>query len=119
MQEPWLPADATTIIRTMALNRNLGLFLKVHAKGQMSDRGIIMSDVLYILKNGFVYEDPRPATQNGFFRYAIESKSPNSESRSIRLIIIPEESACNFKLVTVMWVDEQSTKTGTIIEEEL
>ncbi len=119
MQEPWLAADATTIIRKISTDKCLGLHLKIHAKDQMSERGIIMSDILYILKNGFVYEDPLPATQNGFYRYAIESKSPNSESRSIRLIIIPEEAACKLKLVTVMWVDEQSTKTGTIIEEEL
>lgn len=119
MQEPWSPADATTTIRIMAADRCLGLHFKTHAKEQMSSRGIIMSDVLYILKNGFVYKDPIPATINGFFKYAIESKSPNSNGRSIRLIIIPEEAACKFKLVTVMWVDEYSTRTGTITEDKI
>lgn len=115
----WSPEVATSNIRSMAVDKKLGLIFKLHAKDQMSDRRIIMSDVLYVLKNGFVYMDAVPSTQNGYFKYGIECTSPNSEGRSVRLIVIPDLSVCRIKLVTVMWVDEPSTRAGTICEEEI
>ncbi|MCF6304476.1 MAG: DUF4258 domain-containing protein [Rhodobacteraceae bacterium] len=84
----------------------------------MGERDIIMGDVLYVLKNGFIYVEPIPATTNGYFRYAIESISPNSGGRKIRLIVIPDYKNCGIKLITVMWVDETQTRAGTITEEE-
>lgn len=81
----------------------------------MLERGIIVSDVLFVLKFGFVLADPEPATRPGFFRYAIENKTPNSDSRDIRLIVIPDQSRTMIKLVTVMWVDELANRAGSIL----
>jgi hypothetical protein len=62
---------------------------------------------LYALKNGFVYEEPELSTRPGYFRYAVESKTPNSGSRRVRVIVIPDKKGCLLKIVTVMWVDEK------------
>lgn len=70
----------------------------------MKHRDITSPDLLYILKNGFVYEDAEVSTQKGRYKYKIQSRTPNS-SRTIRLIVIPDEVGKEIKLVTVMWVD--------------
>ena len=89
---------------------------KLHAREQLLVRGIISSDVLYVLKFGFVLIDPEPATRAGYFKYAMENRTPNSNSRDIRLIIVPDKKMKLIKLVTVMWVDELAKRAGSIIE---
>lgn len=113
--QPWSPARATDRIRAMARKRELSLAYKLHARERLSERDIISSDVLYVLKHGFVLIDPESATRPGFYKYAIESKTPNSNSRDIRLVVIPDEKRCLIKLVSIMWVDEPATRAGTII----
>jgi hypothetical protein len=106
---------ATDEIRAIARSPRLGLAYKLHAQDQLLERGITSSDVLFVLKYGFVLVEPEPATRAGFYRYAIENKTPNSDSRDIRLIVIPDKKATLVKLVTVMWVDELATRAGSII----
>ncbi len=118
INEPWSPAEATDFIREMAAHIEMSLAFKRHAKEQMDARSIVMGDILYVLKNGFVYDDPLMAKLSGYFRYATECVSPNSGSRKIRLIVIPDYKNCTIKLITVMWVDEQETRAGTITEED-
>lgn len=116
-EQPWCPRDATDEIRKLARRRELSLAYKLHAKDRMLDRGIIVSDVLYVLKHGFVLKDSEPATRRGFFRYEIESRTPNSGSRDIRLIVIPQPQWL-IKIVTVMWVDETAKKAGSLLSNE-
>ena len=113
--QPWSPREATERLRVIARHKDVGLAYKLHARDQMQARGIITSDVLFVLKFGFVLVEPTPATRAGFFRYAIENKTPNSDSRDIRLIVIPDKNRCVIKLVTVMWIDELATRAGSII----
>lgn len=114
--QPWSPRAATDNIRAIARSSNLDLAYKLHAIEQLRERSIIASDVLFVLKYGFVLVDPEPATRPGFFKYAIENKTPNSDSRDIRLIIVPDKIRSLIKLVTVMWVDELATRAGSIIK---
>jgi hypothetical protein len=72
----------------------------------MRDRDLIMGDVLHVLRTGFVYEEPEPATINGFFRYRIEGTTPNSDGRTVRVVVIPS-GGHGAKIVTVMWRDER------------
>jgi len=57
---------------------------------RLAERGIFVSDVLYVLKHGFVYLDGVPALQQGRFKYEIESRTPNSGGRKVRLVVIPD-----------------------------
>ncbi|MBR7518797.1 hypothetical protein KC217_24345, partial [Mycobacterium tuberculosis] len=59
-----------------------------------------------VLRCGFVYEDPVPATQRDLYRYKMETRTPNSNNRVVRVVVIPDPSKCWAKIVTVMWVDE-------------
>ena len=69
-------------------------------------RGIVVSDVLWILRNGFVREENlEESTVCGLYKYAIEGKSPNSSGRVIRIIVIPDAEETHIKVVTVMWKD--------------
>jgi hypothetical protein len=81
----------------------------------MAERNIIVSDVLYVLKLGFVLMQPGAAPTPGVYRYAIDNRTPNSDSRDIRVVAIPDETKFTVKAVTVMWADELATRAGSII----
>jgi hypothetical protein len=103
--QPWSPKDATDALRAIAKSECLSLVLTTHAREQMSERKLILSDVLYVLKFGFVYDEAQQSTQQCCFKYRIESRSPNSGSRTIRVVALPDASRGMIKVVTVMWVD--------------
>lgn len=103
--ELWTPAQATIAIRQCAGSDDLDIVVTAHAGDQMSDRDLLMGDLLHLLKRGFVYDEAVSATR-GFFKYAIEGKTPNSHGRSVRAIVIPS-GHCGIKIVTVMWRDEK------------
>lgn len=113
----WTPAIATREIREIAQSKRLTVSYKKHAVDRLAERGLIMSDILYVLKNGFVYDDPEPSTRAGYGKYAMESRSPNSGRRSVRVIVIPDKKASFLKIISVMWVDEPETRAGSIIGE--
>ncbi|WP_417318348.1 DUF4258 domain-containing protein [Emcibacter sp.] len=100
---PMDPATATEVLRTF-YNEALELLWTNHAKEQMSDRGLIMSDVLHILKFGFVFKEGKPATLQGYFKYKIQSTTPNSNGRTVTAIVIPG-GYYKLKVVTVYWKD--------------
>ena len=102
--KPLAPAKATEYIRDKA-GPHLELHWTHHAGKQMRERGLIMGDVLHILKNGFVFEEGKPATQPGCFKYKMECNTPNSGGRKVRVVLIPSTSNA-LKVVTVMWKDE-------------
>jgi Domain of unknown function (DUF4258) len=105
--QPWKYSDATELIREMGKSKNLSLSFTDHCKQRLRERDLTISDVWYVLKNGFVFNEPETATQNGFYKYQIESRTPNSNNRTVRLVIIPDyQDKCWIKLVTIMWADE-------------
>ena len=71
----------------------------------MESRGLIMGDVLHVLKTGFVYDQAQESTKKGVYKYCMECNTPNSGRRTVRIVVIPStENAV--KIVTVMWKDE-------------
>lgn len=114
----WSPRQATDEIRAISRSKNLTISYKKHAKERMQERNLIVSDVLFTLKNGFVYRDPLPSTRAGYNKYDIDSKTPNSGNREIRVVVIPDKKTCFLKIVTVMWVDEKQTIAGSIVGED-
>jgi Domain of unknown function (DUF4258) len=108
--EPWPPRLATERIRAKARDAALTVAWTEHAKQQMEDRGLIMGDVLHVLKQGIVYTDAKPSTRADLFKYAMESKTPNSGNRVVRVVAIPSPQSCEVKIVTVMWVDEPTLR---------
>ncbi|WP_417243627.1 DUF4258 domain-containing protein [Celeribacter sp.] len=81
-----------------------------------AERSILTPDVRYLLKNGFVYEDAVPAKSRGYFRYVVQGTTPNSDSRQIAAVVIPNAATMSMKIVTLYWVDEETTKAGTSME---
>jgi hypothetical protein len=79
----------------------------LHVRERLDERGLIMSDLLYVLRRGFVYDDPQESTLPTFFKYRIESQSPNSGSRYLRVVAVPDHMACQIKVITIMWRDEK------------
>lgn len=105
-KEPWGPADATDAIREVARHEKFKITLTGHARDRMLERDLSMGDLLYVLKNGFVYELPGKATQPDLWKYSIETASPNSRNRVVRMVVIPDIVKLWAKVVTVMWADE-------------
>lgn len=102
----WSPAQATERIRQCAGASTFTPHWKKHALERLHERDLLVGDVLYVLKNGFVLEDPEPSDAEGYFRYQVESKTPNSEGRTVKVIVVPGDGH-ELKIVTVMWKDEQ------------
>ncbi len=73
----------------------------------MVRRRIIASDLLWVLRQGFVREDHSgESTVRGLFKYVIEGISPNSSGRVVKVVVIPDLSEKHIKVVTVMWKDK-------------
>lgn len=72
----------------------------------MAERDILMGDLLHLLKTGFVFDPPEPATREGYFKYVIEGKTPNSDARTVIAIVIPGPTS-EMKVCSVMWRDER------------
>ena len=104
-EEPWRPAEATRRIREKVRTDDIELSYTKHAKERMSERSLLIGDVIHVLRNGTVYEEAEPATRGGLFKYRIECLAPNSGRRSVRLVVIPSPTSRSIKVVTVMWVD--------------
>jgi Domain of unknown function (DUF4258) len=111
----WAAKQAVYEIRAIAASRKLTISYTRHALEQMQDRGLTIPDVLFALKNGFVHEEPSSSTRTGFFKYCVECLAINGSRRTVRVVTIPDKSAVFLKIVTVMWVDENSTVSGNII----
>lgn len=116
-QEPWRPTDATYALREIGRHPALSLAYKVHAQQRLAERGITTSDILYLLRNGFVYEEAVPATTAGYYRYELRGLTPNSDSREICAVVIPNANTMKIKVVTVFWVDEHETRAGSLPKE--
>jgi hypothetical protein len=105
MSDPLSPAAATRFIRSL-YGPSLDLRYTKHAKERMLERGLIVGDILHVIKNGFVYDEGEPSTRPGLFKYRMECVTPNSNGSTVRLVIIPCDSH-SIKVVTVMWADER------------
>jgi hypothetical protein len=105
--QPWKPGLATTNINSIVRNKQCDLALKLHAKDRLAERGLLMSDLLFVLKNGYVYEEPEESTLAGLYKYKIESQSPNSGARFLRAVVVPDGKSCQIKVITIMWRDEK------------
>ena len=105
LPEPWSPAQATERIRHIA-GGEFDLSYKYHALDQLADRNLIIGDLNFLLRNGFVYAEAEPATREPFWKYQIQCSTPNSGNRDVRAVIIPDWKRKGFKVLTVMWADE-------------
>ena len=114
--EPWNPTDATYALREMGRHPALSLAYKVHATQRKAERGLLTSDVLYLIRKGFVYATATPATQHGYFKYTIQGTTPNSNGRQVAAVVIPNANTMTMKIVTLFWVDEEQTRSGTLME---
>jgi hypothetical protein len=103
--EPWNPAQATERIRSIA-SGTMCLSYTGHAKEQLDDRSLIIGDLTFLLKNGFVYAAAEEATRKPFWKYQIQCTTPNSKNREVRAVVIPDWKRKEIKVVTVMWADE-------------
>ncbi len=105
VKEPWNPARATDRIRSIA-NGIYDLSYKKHALDQLADRSLIMGDLTFLLKNGFVYDPAVEATRAPYWKYQIQCTTPNSKNRDVRAVVFPDWKRKGIKVVTVMWADE-------------
>jgi Domain of unknown function (DUF4258) len=105
--QPWVPARASISINEIARNKQCDFSYTKHAKDRLDERRLITSDVMYVLKNGHVYEEPEASTMKGFYKYKVECQSPNSGARFLRVVVIPDRKSCQLKMITIMWRDEE------------
>ncbi|RMF09145.1 MAG: DUF4258 domain-containing protein [Alphaproteobacteria bacterium] len=104
--QPWSPADATEIINEIA-ESEFTLHLTDHAKERLEERSLTVGDVLHLLKKGFVYEEAQESTRKAWFKYCMDGVTPNSENRTLRVIVLPcVTPKKELKIITVMWRDE-------------
>jgi hypothetical protein len=102
--QKWTPGEATKRINACGRSDELSLHFQVHARERLVERDLTTGDVLHVLRYGFVFDEP-VLSDFGHFKYAIEAKTPNSDGRVVRLILVAGEA--EIKLISVMWRDEQ------------
>ncbi|WP_353843242.1 DUF4258 domain-containing protein [Mesorhizobium sp.] len=95
----WPKGQATDEIRAIARSDKLTISYKRHAVERIEERTIILGDLLYVLKNGFVHMDPTESTRPKYKKYAMESRCPNGGNRTLRVVVIPEKADCYLKIV--------------------
>ena len=107
---PWPPGRATERIRALVADDTFGITPTKHAKERMAERDLIIGDVLHVLRYGYVHEEAESSTQDGYYKYTMESTTPNSNGRTVKVVVIPSlpGHTCEVKLITVMWADEPS-----------
>lgn len=110
-EQPWDSETAEKYIHQLGSCDKLALTKTNHATERMLERGIIDYDIFYILKRGKVIESKTESATRGFFKYAIQSKAPNSEG-VIRLIVIPCLDKIHMTLITVMWRGDNGEWSG-------
>jgi hypothetical protein len=108
--EPLDAAAATEFIRALS-GPSLDLRYTEHATSRMLERDLIVGDVLHVLKHGFVFEPGEASTRPGLFKYRMQCITPNSNGRTVKLVLIPSPN-CSVKVVTVMWADEDRQRGG-------
>lgn len=114
----WPKGQATDEIRAIARSDSLTISYKRHAVERIAERNIIMGDVLYVLKTGFVHMEPMETTRPAYKKYAMEGLCPNGGNRTLRVIVVPDKPTTFLKIVSVMWVDEIATRAGTLNGEK-
>lgn len=117
MAEPLSNEEAARVIAKIAKHPLFTLIVAEHAKERMKERMLLSRDVMFVLEHGVVRASPEPSTQNGYYKYRMESLTPNSDSRTVGVVTIPSTKDRKLKVVSVMWVDESSTPAGSISGE--
>lgn len=107
------PEDIKLAIRNVLYLNSNRLYRSDHAMERMEQRGIIMSDLLYLLKNGHVEPEREKATvpnmnweQHKLWKYKITGHTPNSDNRKLQSVFIIPDTKGGIKIVTIMWQDE-------------
>ena len=101
-----MPAKATKMIWTLAADDLTTWIRRVHFKEQLEKRSLIVADVRNLLKYGYVYDDAEKSSQDGFWKYKVEGKTPNSHNRSLVVVIVPDFDTKMIKFITIFWKDE-------------
>ena len=92
-------------VRTLAGDDSTDWWITDHFKNQLKERNIISSDIKHLLRTGYVYKEGTESTVPGLWKYQLEGQTPNSNNRTIVVVIIPDFSDRSIKFVTVFWRD--------------
>lgn len=91
----WSATEAEAWIHAYArADFDLVIVKSWHTAECMRERGILQSDLLYLLKYGNIYPEVQPSTRPGFYKYKICGQTP-----------IPAPNKPAIKIVTAMWRD--------------
>lgn len=89
----------------LAIDDKTKWVLTGRVKERFQERNLLIADIRYLLKFGYVYDDAEESTKNGFWKYKVEGTTPNSETRTLLVVIIPDFQHRTIKMVTVRWKD--------------
>jgi hypothetical protein len=59
-----------------------------------------------------VFEKAVEASRKPYWKYQMQCKTPNSNNREVRAVVIPDWKRKGIKVVTIMWADEAMIKGG-------
>jgi len=104
---PWYRSIAATekLLHEYAEHPRIELSYTDHAKERMYERDIDGEDVMHVLMHGHVSVAPEPTNRPDCYTCKICAKTPNSGSRTICVVVIPNIGMVAAKVITVMWED--------------
>lgn len=102
------PAQATRFLNKISADDLFALAIREHAFERMAERGLLVDDIMHVLRQGFVHEAGEKTTRKGVFKYKVQGTTPNSDRRQIGVIVAMDETQPLIaRIITVMWVDEK------------
>ena len=106
MAQELSPGKATQQINRLSKKDFFTLSKTTHAEENLTKHEMLSGDLLYLLRNGFIYDAPEQATQPKLWKYIIESATPNSGGRTLCAVIIPDIEKNHIKIETCYWKDK-------------
>jgi len=77
----------------------------VHAKEQMAKRGFVFNDVLTILRDGIIRQEPRYNEEKHSWAYRVEFQEFDGERDAGCVVAIQKKAKLH--VVTIMWISDQ------------
>ena len=84
-----------------------------HYSENLAERSLNTSDVLYLLRDPVIEDDPEWCDEHQRFKYKVTGYTPTSDSRRVTIVIAPYFEDNVLVFVTVFWVDEKQSCAGS------
>lgn len=86
---PWRRTVATDIINYQAKNIDTSHTLSASVKSFLAEKGLSIFDILNVLENGTVVQEPQPTSRSKFFKYTVIGQTLDNLNLDLAVTVVP------------------------------